>query len=52
MQLVCAGGNLHALQAAVEAGAGAVYATLRNETNARAFPGHNFSDAELAQGIA
>ena len=52
MQLVCPAGNLPALQAAIDAGADAVYAGLRNETNARAFPGLNFSDAELAQGIA
>ncbi|HEX8777651.1 MAG TPA: hypothetical protein VF738_05985 [Rhodanobacter sp.] len=40
------------LQPAVDAGAGAVYAALRNEANARAFPGLNFSGAKLAQGIA
>lgn len=52
MQLVCPAGNLPALQAAILAGADAVYTGLRNETNARAFPGLNFSDEELAQGIA
>jgi putative protease len=52
MQLVCPAGNLPALQAAIDAGADAVYAGLRDETNARAFPGLNFSDAELHQGIA
>lgn len=52
MQLVCPAGNLPALQAAIDAGADAVYAGLRNETNARAFPGLNFSDEELVQGIA
>ncbi|MBB3344193.1 peptidase U32 family protein [Luteimonas sp. RC10] len=52
MQLVCPAGNLPALQAAIEAGADAVYAGLRDQTNARAFPGLNFDEAELRQGIA
>ena len=51
MQLVCPAGNLPALQAAIDAGADAVYAGFRDQTNARAFPGLNFSDAELRQGI-
>lgn len=52
MQLVCPAGNLPALQAAVDAGANAVYAGFRDQTNARAFPGLNFDDAELRTGIA
>lgn len=52
MQLVCPAGNLPALQAAVDAGANAVYAGFRDQTNARAFPGLNFGDEELRQGIA
>ena len=52
MQLVCPAGNLPALQAAVDAGANAVYAGFRDQTNARAFPGLNFDDAELRAGIA
>ncbi|NCT67890.1 MAG: U32 family peptidase [Rhodanobacteraceae bacterium] len=52
MQLVCPAGNLPALQAAIDAGADAVYAGLRDQTNARAFPGLNFSDEELRRGIA
>ena len=52
MQLVCPAGNLPALQAAVDAGADAVYAGFRDQTNARAFPGLNFDDAELRAGIA
>ena len=52
MQLVCPAGNLPALQAAVDAGANAVYAGFRDQTNARAFPGLNFSDQELRAGIA
>lgn len=51
MQLVCPAGNLPALQAAVDAGADAVYAGLRDQTNARAFPGLNFDDNELRAGI-
>lgn len=52
MQLVCPAGNLPALQAAVDAGADAVYAGFRDETNARAFPGLNFDEATLREGIA
>lgn len=52
MQLVCPAGNLPALQAAVDAGADAVYAGLRDQTNARAFPGLNFDEDELRRGIA
>ncbi|WP_024867525.1 ubiquinone anaerobic biosynthesis protein UbiU [Pseudoxanthomonas suwonensis] len=52
MQLVCPAGNLPALRAAIDAGADAVYAGFRDQTNARAFPGLNFDDRELRQGIA
>jgi collagenase-like PrtC family protease len=52
MQLVCPAGNLPALKVAVEAGANAVYAGFRDQTNARAFPGLNFNDDELKAGIA
>lgn len=52
MQLVCPAGNLPALKAAVDAGADAVYVGLRDQTNARAFPGLNFNYEELRQGIA
>lgn len=52
MELVCPAGNLPALQAAVDAGADAVYAGFRDQTNARAFPGLNFDDAELRAGVA
>jgi len=44
MQLVCPAGNLPARQAAIDAGANAVYASFRDQTNVRAFPGLNFSD--------
>src|SRR5690606_5320360 len=52
MQLVCPAGNLPALRAAIDAGADAVYAGFRDQTNARAFPGLNFDLDELRQGIA
>ncbi len=52
MQLVCPAGNLPALKAAIDAGADAVYAGFRDQTNARAFPGLNFDDAEMREGIA
>ena len=52
MQLVCPAGNLPALQAAIDAGADAVYAGFRDQTNARAFPGLNFDEADLRAGIA
>lgn len=52
MELVCPAGNLPALRAAVDAGADAVYAGFRDQTNARAFPGLNFDEAELREGIS
>src|SRR5690606_30418137 len=52
MQLVCPAGNLPALRAAVDAGADAVYVGFRDQTNARAFPGLNFDEASLRDGIA
>lgn len=51
MELVCPAGTPVALRVAVEAGADAVYLGFRDETNARNFPGLNFSLAELADGI-
>lgn len=52
MELVCPAGNLPALHAAIDAGADAVYAGFRDQTNARAFPGLNFDDRELREGVA
>ncbi|MCC7199799.1 MAG: U32 family peptidase [Gammaproteobacteria bacterium] len=52
MELVCPAGNLPALKAAVDAGADAVYVGFRDRTNARAFPGLNFSEADLNAGVA
>ncbi|MDE2227858.1 MAG: U32 family peptidase [Alphaproteobacteria bacterium] len=51
MELVCPAGNPAALRAAVEAGADAAYVGFRDETNARNFPGLNFSPDELRDGI-
>ncbi|MDB4273647.1 U32 family peptidase [bacterium] len=51
MELVCPAGTPATLRAAVEAGAGAVYCGFRDDTNARNFPGLNFSPAELAEGV-
>jgi putative protease len=52
MELVSPAGNLPALEAAVAAGADAIYVGFRDQTNARAFPGLNFSENELGRGIA
>jgi putative protease len=51
-ELVCPAGTPAALRTAVDAGADAVYCGLQNETNARNFPGLNFTPSELQQGIA
>lgn len=52
MKLICPAGNLPALKAAVDHGADAVYVGFRDQTNARAFPGLNFSESELYTGIS
>ncbi len=52
MQLVCPAGNPPALKAAIDLGADAVYVGFRDQTNARAFPGLNFTEADLLSGIA
>lgn len=52
MELVCPAGTPAALRAAVEAGAHAVYCGFNDETNARNFPGLNFSRDEMAAGVA
>ncbi len=51
MKLVCPAGSLPALFAAVDNGADAVYLGFRDSTNARAFPGLNFSPSDLARGL-
>ncbi len=50
-ELVCPAGTPAALEAAIDQGADAVYVGLRNETNARNFPGLNFTAADLAAGV-
>ncbi len=51
-ELVCPAGGLPALKSAVDHGADCVYLGFRDSTNARAFPGLNFDDATLAEGVA
>jgi putative protease len=52
MELVCPAGTPAALRAAVEAGAHTVYCGFADETNARNFPGLNFSREEMAEAVA
>ncbi|WP_237153117.1 ubiquinone anaerobic biosynthesis protein UbiU [Oryzibacter oryziterrae] len=51
IELVCPAGTPSALRAAVDAGAHSVYCGFRDETNARNFPGLNFSPEELTEGV-
>ncbi|MCC7017736.1 MAG: U32 family peptidase [Rhodospirillales bacterium] len=51
-ELICPAGTPAALRAAVDAGADAVYTGFRDCTNARNFPGLNFSRAEMRDAIA
>lgn len=51
LELVCPAGTPAALRVAVDAGADSVYCGFRDETNARNFPGLNFSRDELAEAI-
>ncbi len=52
LELVCPAGTPAALRAAVNAGADAVYLGFRDQTNARNFPGLNFSTEEFWDGLA
>ncbi|HEY0918085.1 ubiquinone anaerobic biosynthesis protein UbiU [Devosia sp.] len=52
MELICPAGTPAAFRDAIEVGADAVYCGFRDETNARNFPGLNFSRAELETSIA
>ncbi len=52
MELVCPAGTPAALRAAADAGADAIYCGFANETNARNFPGLNFSSDELTAGVS
>ncbi len=51
MELICPAGTPSAFREAVDAGADAVYCGFRDETNARNFPGLNFSRPELRESI-
>jgi len=50
-ELICPPGNLPALKTAIDNGADAVYIGFRDNTNARNFPGLNFSISEVHQGL-
>jgi putative protease len=50
-ELVCPAGTPAALHTAVEAGADAVYCGYRNATNARNFPGLNFTQEEMEDSV-
>lgn len=52
MELICPAGTPAAFRDAVDVGADAVYCGFRDETNARNFPGLNFSRDELRESIA
>ena len=51
-ELVCPAGNLPALKTAIDNGADTVYLGLKDATNARNFPGLNFTRDSVAEGIA
>lgn len=51
LELVCPAGTPAALRTAVAAGADAVYCGFNDETNARNFPGLNFSRDELGEAV-
>lgn len=51
-ELICPAGTPAALRSAVDAGADCVYVGFRDETNARNFPGLNFSRKELGDAVA
>jgi putative protease len=50
-ELVCPAGTPASLRTAVDSGADAVYCGFKNATNARNFPGLNFSSEELRRAI-
>lgn len=52
LELVCPAGTPAALRAAIDAGADTVYCGFRNCTNARNYPGLNFDQDELIEGVA
>jgi putative protease len=52
MELICPAGTPSSFMEALSAGADAIYCGFRDETNARNFPGLNFSRQELEQCVA
>lgn len=52
MELICPAGTPAAYREAVDAGADAVYCGFRDETNARNFPGLNFTREEMREAVA
>ena len=50
-ELICPAGNPAALRTALDAGADAIYAGFADDTNARNFPGLNFSRPAMADAI-
>ena len=52
LELICPAGNPASLRAAVDAGADVVYAGFADDTNARNFPGLNFTRPQMGEGIA
>lgn len=52
MELICPAGTPSAFREALDAGADAIYCGFRDETNARNFPGLNFSRQELREAAA
>ena len=51
LELVCPAGTPAAFRAAIDAGAHTIYCGFNDETNARNFPGLNFSRDEMAEAI-
>lgn len=51
MELLCPAGSMHAIKAAIENGADAVYVGLRGATNARHFAGLNLDQAGLRSAV-
>jgi putative protease len=52
LELVCPAGTPAALRTAIDAGADTVYCGFRDCTNARNYPGLNFDQDEMAEGVA
>ncbi|MFT8972997.1 ubiquinone anaerobic biosynthesis protein UbiU [Zymomonas mobilis] len=52
IELLAPAGTPAALRSAIDAGANAVYLGFRDETNARNYPGLNFTREDLKEGIA